>query len=145
MTAQPRANFDNLLRGTVGFDRLADILGQSFAAGEQVSGYPPYNIEKTGEDSYRVTLAVAGFARDEIEIEQRDNQLVILGRKSDDTGDRTYLHRGIAARDFRRQFQLADHVKVEGATLENGLLHVSLFREVPEERRPRKIEIGAAS
>jgi molecular chaperone IbpA len=107
--------------------------------------YPPYNIEKTGEDAYRITLAVAGFAEDELSIEAREGQLVVTGRKSDtEDANRNILHRGIATRAFERRFQLADHVRAVEARTENGLLHVDLVREVPEALKPRKIEIARA-
>jgi molecular chaperone IbpA len=105
--------------------------------------YPPYNIEKTGEDAYRITLAVAGFAEDELSIEARDGQLVVTGRKAEtEDGNTNVLHRGIATRAFERRFQLADHVRAVEARTENGLLHIDLVREVPEALKPRKIEIA---
>ncbi|MFN3615967.1 MAG: Hsp20 family protein [Rubrimonas sp.] len=141
-------NFDltPLYRSTVGFDRLASIL-DNLTAHDAGPSYPPYNIEKTGDDAYRITLAVAGFAADELSIESRDGQLVVSGRKtqSDEDGGRTYLHRGIAERAFERRFQLADHVRPTGASVENGLLHIELLREVPEALKPRRIEISAAA
>ena len=133
-----------LYRSTIGFDRFAQLLDSVSAHDAGSAGYPPYNIEKTGDDAYRITLAAAGFAETELSIESRDGQLVIAGRKQaekDDQG-RTYLHRGIAERAFERRFQLADHVRPVGATLENGLLHVELVREVPEALKPRRIEIA---
>ncbi len=133
-----------LYRSTVGFDRLANVLDTVMSHEVQAPAYPPYNIEKTGEDAYRITVAVAGFAEDELSVESKDGQLIIAGRKSEKAEDqsRTYLHRGIAERAFERRFQLADHVKAVGATVENGLLHVDLVREVPEALKPRRIEIG---
>ena len=134
-----------LYRQTVGFDRLFNLLDQAGGV-DPSSSYPPYNIERTGENAYRVTLAVAGFARDELSIETRENTLSIRGAKTQ-PGDvetrREFLHQGIAARAFERRFQLADHVVVTGAGLENGLLHVDLVREIPEAKKPRRIEIGA--
>jgi molecular chaperone IbpA len=111
-------------------------------AADSQPAYPPYDIVKTGEDAYRITVAVAGFSDDELNIESRDGQLVIAGRKAEDEAEETYLHRGIAKRAFERRFQLADHVRPTGARTENGLLHVDLKREVPEALRPRRIEIG---
>ncbi len=138
-------NFDltPLYRSTVGFDRLANILDK-VARTDGGSGYPPYNIEKTGEDTYRITIAVAGFSDDELSIEARDGQLVISGRKAEEEEETTYLHRGIATRAFEKRFQLADHVRATDATTANGLLHVDLVREVPEALKPRKIEIASA-
>lgn len=138
-----------LYRTTVGFDRLAAILDQVTAADAAQAAYPPYNIEKTGENAYRITIAVAGFSDSELSIESREGQLVVSGRKAE-TEDRQaggFLHRGIATRAFERRFQLADHVRAESATVENGLLHVDLVREVPEALKPRRIEIakGAGS
>ena len=104
--------------------------------------YPPYNIEKTGEDAYRITIAVAGFSEDELSIEAREGQLVVSGRKGDSEDKGNFLHRGIATRAFERRFQLADHVRATSAVTENGLLHVDLVREVPEALKPRKIEIA---
>jgi molecular chaperone IbpA len=130
-----------LYRSTVGFDRLASILDQVMTADVTQNTYPPYNIEKTGEDAYRITLAVAGFAEDELEA--RDGQLVVTGRKAEtEDADRNVLHRGIATRAFERRFQLADHVRAVEARTENGLLHIDLVREVPEALKPRKIEIA---
>ena len=138
-------DFSPLYRSTIGFDRLAGIMDQVLSndGGAQQS-YPPYNIEKTGENAYRITVAVAGFAESDLSIEARDGQLVISGRKDAEEGERTYLHRGIATRAFERRFQLADHVRATGAVTENGLLHVDLVREVPDSLKPRKIEITTA-
>jgi molecular chaperone IbpA len=132
-----------LYRQTVGFDRLFNLLDQAGAV-ETASTYPPYNIERTGENAYRVTLAVAGFSRDELAIETRENTLSIKGSKeqAQPTEGRELLHQGIAARAFERRFQLADHVVVTGAVSENGLLHIDLVREVPEAQKPRTIAIG---
>ncbi|MEM8754907.1 MAG: Hsp20 family protein [Pseudomonadota bacterium] len=133
-----------LYRSTVGFDRFANLLDQVLTADVNQPSYPPYNIEKTGDDSYRITLAVAGFSMGDLDIEAREGVLVVKGGKAPATGDDapTYLHRGIAERSFERRFQLADHVRADGATLENGLLHIDLVREVPEALKPRKIAIG---
>ncbi|MEM6438571.1 MAG: Hsp20 family protein [Pseudomonadota bacterium] len=136
-------DFSPLYRSTVGFDRLAKLVDATMAA-EAQPAYPPYDIVKTGEDAYRITVAVAGFSDEELNIESRDGQLVISGKKAEDEGEATYLHRGIAKRAFERRFQLADHVRPSGARTENGLLHVELVREVPEALKPRRIEIGGA-
>lgn len=137
-------NFDltPLYRSTVGFDRLASLIDTVLAngdAGQQT--YPPYNIEKTGEHAYRISIAVAGFADSELGIESRDGQLVVSGRKATEEDGKTYLHRGIAARAFERRFQLAEFVRAVAARTENGLLHIDLVREVPEALKPRRIEI----
>ncbi|HET9067024.1 MAG TPA: Hsp20 family protein [Amaricoccus sp.] len=131
-----------LYRSTVGFDRLASILDQVMAADVGQNTYPPYNIEKTGDDAYRITLAVAGFSDAELSIESRDGQLVVTGRKAEAEDKSNVLHRGIATRAFERRFQLADHVRAAEAVTENGLLHIDLVREVPEALKPRKIEIA---
>lgn len=137
-----------LYRSTVGFDRLANVLDQVMTADVSQNTYPPYNIEKTGEDAYRISVAVAGFSEDELNIEAREGQLIVTGRKTEVEEDQkpNFLHRGIATRAFERRFQLADHVRVNDAVTENGLLHIDLVREVPEALKPRKIEIsrGAA-
>ncbi|MDH3699783.1 MAG: Hsp20 family protein [Alphaproteobacteria bacterium] len=137
-------DFSPLFRSTVGFDNLARLMDS--ASGEQAPAYPPYNIEKTGEESYRISMAVAGFSEADLDIQTRENKLVITGQieKAENGENRTYLHRGIAERSFERQFSLADHIKVSGARLENGLLHVELVREVPEAMRPREIKINAS-
>ena len=136
-------DFSPLYRSTVGFDRLANILDQAMTAEPSQNTYPPYNIEKTGEDAYRITVAVAGFADDELTIEAREGVLIVSGRKVEQQDEsRAFLHRGIATRAFERRFQLADHVRATGAATENGLLHVDLVREVPEALKPRRIEIG---
>ena len=132
-----------LYRSTVGFDRLASILDQVMSADVSQNGYPPYNIEKTGEDAYRITIAVAGFGDDELTVEAREGQLVVTGRKAEAEDKGSFLHRGIATRAFERRFQLADHVRAVEAVTGNGLLHVDLVREVPGALKPRKIEIGA--
>ncbi|MDB5571669.1 MAG: molecular chaperone [Hyphomicrobiales bacterium] len=135
-----------LYRSTVGFDRLFSMLDQ-VAGGDLGATYPPYNIERTGENAYRITVAVAGFAERELTIETKENTLSIRGSKENraDNDDRPeVLYQGIAARAFERRFQLADHVQVTGAALENGLLHVELVREVPEAAKPRQIPIGGA-
>ncbi|KRB93769.1 MULTISPECIES: Hsp20 family protein [Oxalobacteraceae] len=134
-------DFTPLYRSAIGFDRLAQLFDEAARTDAQPS-YPPYNIELVGEDKYRITMAVAGFDRSELEIESERDQLKIVGRKQKDETKRTFLHRGIAARDFEHRFQLADHVKVVGAKLDNGLLNIELVREIPESLKPRKIEIN---
>ena len=129
-----------LYRATVGFDRLADLMDRA-AASEQGQTYPPYNIERTGDDAWRITVAVAGFGEDELSVEMRENALIITGRKEAQDGERTFLHRGIATRAFERRFQLAEHVRATGATVTNGMLNVDMVREVPEALKPRRIEI----
>src|SRR5688572_5797657 len=137
-------NFDlsPLYRSTVGFDRLFNLLDTA-AGSEAAQPYPPYNIERTGENAYRVTLAVAGFGEDDLDIQSKQNVLTVKGEKKEDKQETTreVLYRGIAARAFERRFQLADHVEVTGAALENGLLHIDLVREIPEAMKPRKIAI----
>jgi len=138
-------DFSPLLRATVGFDRMMNMLDQNGRLDED-NGYPPYNIEKTGDDTYRITMAVAGFSDDDLKIEVVEGSLTIEGRKQkEENGTQKFLHRGIATRAFRRSFQLADHIKVVGAQLENGLLHVALEREVPEEKKPRQINIRSVN
>ena len=139
-----RFDFSPLFRSTIGFDRLARLVDSATRFDGAAPAYPPYNIESTGEDSYRLTMAVAGFSRDEIDITVQENSLVISGKaqKEDEEANGRYLHRGIARRAFGRRFSLADHIKVSGASMVNGLLHVDLVREVPEEAKPRQIKIG---
>jgi len=136
-----RFDFTPYRRTTVGFDRLFDLLETGLRA-DTTDGYPPFDIVRDGEDSYAITLAVAGFRRDEIEIVAHQNQLVVTGKRADDTEGRHYLHRGIAARAFERRFQLADFVEVGNARFEDGMLTISLKRVVPEAMKPRKITIG---
>jgi molecular chaperone IbpA len=141
-------DFSPLYRSTVGFDRLFTMLDSlAQPEGGQNTTYPPYNIERTGEDAYRISMAVAGFSDDEISIEAHRNVLTIKGeRKEEADGEGSeVLYRGIAARSFERRFQLADHVEVNGAALKNGLLHIDLKRNIPEELKPRKIEITAGA
>ncbi len=135
-------DFAPLYRHSVGFDRLAQSLDTLLKVEQGQAGYPPFNIEKTGDNTYRITLAVAGFTADEIDIESKESALVITGAKSETDETTEYLHRGIANRAFDRRFQLADYVRVKEAALENGLLHIDLEREVPEALKPRKIEIA---
>lgn len=134
-------DFSPLYRSAIGFDRLAQLFDEAQRADAQPS-YPPYNIELVTEDRYRITMAVAGFNSAELEIETERDTLKIIGRKQKDDAKRTFLHRGIAARDFEHRFQLADHVKVVGAKLDNGLLDIELVRELPEALKPRKIAIN---
>jgi len=134
-----------LYRSTVGFDRLFSMLDQVAGFEGNGSTYPPYNIERTGENAYRITVAVAGFSESEISIEAKENTLTIKGEKAKaNEAKGEVLYQGIAARAFERVFQLAEHVEVRGASLENGLLHVDLVREVPEAAKPRRIAIGSA-
>jgi molecular chaperone IbpA len=136
-----------LYRSTVGFDRMASLIDRALSAENTSQSYPPYNIEKTGDDAYRITLAAAGFSEGELSIESRESQVVISGSKqaAEPQEGVEVLHRGIAARSFERRFQLADHVKVVSASLEHGLLHVDLVREVPEALKPRTIQIATGS
>lgn len=139
-------DFTPLYRSAVGFDRLANLLESASRTTSQDTGYPPYNIETTGENAYRIEIAVAGFGPDELNIEVKENLLTVTGRKTandDGAAQKTYLHRGLAERDFERRFQLADYVVVTDANLVNGLLSISLKRELPEALKPRRIEIGA--
>jgi molecular chaperone IbpA len=133
-----------LYRTAIGFDRLADMLS-SAARSDANAGYPPYNIESLGEDQYRITMAVAGFAEDELDLVTERNTLTVSGNQAErkPEGEAQFLYRGIATRAFERRFQLADHVEVQGARLEHGLLHIDLKRELPEQMKPRKITIGA--
>lgn len=141
-------DFSPLYRSAVGFDRLANLLESAARAGQE-TGWPPYNIETTGENAYRIEIAVAGFAPDELNVEVKENALTVTGRKTanDDAAatTRTFLHRGLAERDFERRFQLADHVVVTGAELNNGLLSITLERQLPEALKPRRIEINTGS
>ena len=139
-------DFTPLYRSAVGFDRLANLL-ESAARTSSEGGYPPYNIETTAENAYRIEIAVAGFTPDELNIEVKENLLTVTGRKTAyvDVAQKTYLHRGLAERDFERRFQLADYVIVTDANLVNGLLSIALKRELPEALKPRRIEIGAGT
>jgi molecular chaperone IbpA len=138
--AMRHLDFSPLYRSTVGFDRLFDML-DSASRTEASNNWPSYNIERTGEDRYRITMAVAGFAPEEINIVAQGNALLVTGQKKPDEEGVQYLHRGIAARAFKQSFDLADHVKVVGAGLENGLLTIELAREIPEAMKPRRIDI----
>lgn len=133
-----------LYRATVGFDQIADLLDRALASDVGQNSYPPYNIEKTADDAWRISIAVAGFADNELAIEVKDRALHVTARKDGDDSERKFLHRGIATRAFERRFHLADHVHVTGALHENGMLHIDLVREVPEALKPRRIAIAPA-
>lgn len=139
-------DFSPLFRSTIGFDRLTNIMDTAMRQSDATEAYPPYNIQKTGENSYCITLAVAGFSEEELEIVSHEGKLVIEGRvkPNEENKENIFLHRGIAGRAFKRSFQLADHIKIMGANLSNGLLNVELVREIPEELKPRKIEISSS-
>lgn len=131
-----------LYRATVGFDALADLMDRALASAATDTNYPPYNIEKLADGGWRISIAVAGFAADELSAEVRENQLIVTARKADDAAERKFLHRGIATRAFERRFHLADHVRVTAASHVDGMLHIDLVREVPEALKPRRIEIA---
>jgi molecular chaperone IbpA len=141
-----RFDFSPLFRSTIGFDRLFRLVDAATRVDNASLGYPPYNIEKTGEDAYRLTMAVAGFSPSDVEVTLQENTLLVRGKtaKEQKNGSGGYLHRGIARRAFERRFSLADHMKVTGANLDNGMLHVDLVHEVPEAAKPRTIKIGTA-
>ncbi|MEZ9592339.1 Hsp20 family protein [Vibrio breoganii] len=136
-------DFTPLYRNAIGFDRLFNMMETSNAKNNS-GGYPPYNIEQQDENKYRITMAVAGFSDDQMDITQKENVLIVRGERKAEEG-KTYVYQGIAERDFERKFQLADYVKVIGATMENGLLHVDLEREIPEAMKPRKIAINGSN
>ncbi len=138
-----RLDLSPLFRSSIGFDHLASLLDASSRV-EQPT-YPPYNIERVGDDKYRISMAVAGFDQSELKIESERNTLTVGGVKADSKEEKQYLHRGIGARNFERKFQLAEHVKVVSANMENGLLHIDLQREIPEAMKPRSIEISSQS
>ncbi|NIY84548.1 Hsp20 family protein [Vibrio hepatarius] len=133
-------DFTPLYRNAIGFDRLLNMM-EANAAKSSSGGYPPYNIEQKDENNYRITMAVAGFAEDQLDLMQKDNMLIVKGERKEE-GEKNYVYQGIAERDFERKFQLADYVKVVGASMENGLLHIDLEREIPEAMQPRKIAIN---
>ena len=133
-------DFSPLFRSSVGFDRLAQLMD---SARDEAPSYPPYNIERTGEVQYRITMAVAGFAENDIEITAQENALSVVGKQPKDEAPKSLLYRGIAGRPFQRRFELAEYIRVTGASLENGLLHIELVREVPEAVKPRSIKIGS--
>ncbi|HVY89331.1 MAG TPA: Hsp20 family protein [Hyphomonadaceae bacterium] len=137
-------DFSPLFRSTVGFDRVFQLL-DSVSSDMGGTGYPPYNIEKVGDNGYRITLAVAGFTAQDIEIVQQENALKVAGKIAAKDETNAFLHRGIAARAFERRFEVADHVRVTDAKLENGLLHIELVREVPEEKKPRVIPVSSSA
>lgn len=137
-------DFSPLFRHSVGFDRMQGLLDAASRTDSATTAYPPYNIESQGENTYRISMAVAGFSADEIDVTTRENTVVITGKASDVNEDVEYLHRGIAKRAFERRFDLADTIKVTGGNLHNGILHVNLVREVPEEQKPRRIEIATS-
>ena len=134
-----------LYRATVGFDQIAALMDRTLASDASNTSYPPYNIEKTDDDAWRISIAVAGFGENDLAIEVKDLGLHVTARKADDDAEKTYLHRGIATRAFERRFQLAEHVRVTGAAHENGMLHIDLVREVPEALKPRQIKIASAA
>lgn len=141
-------NFDlaPLYRATVGFDQIADLMDRVFASDLPQPTYPPYNIEKTAENAYRISIAVAGFAADDLTVEVKENALVVAARKADEAEEtRSYLHRGIATRAFERRFTLADHVRVTEASHADGMLHIDLVREIPEVLKPRRIQIASVA
>ena len=137
-----RFDFTPLFRSTIGFDRLARLVDTASRVDSTAQAYPPYDIETTGEDAYRLTMAVAGFAREELDITVHENTLIVTGKAQKDDENGRYLHHGIARRAFERRFSLADHLKVTGASIDNGLLHVDLVRELPEAMKPRTVKIG---
>ena len=136
-------DFNSLYRSTVGFDRLFKLLDGISGVDGDAPTYPPYNIERSGDNEYRISMAVAGFSRDELNVEVKESMLSVRGEKQSDDKEKQYLHRGIAQRGFERRFQLADHVEVTGADLVDGLLHIDLVRNVPESKKSRSIAIGS--
>jgi molecular chaperone IbpA len=138
-------DFAPLYRSTIGFDHLSQMLDSIAQRDQNQPSYPPYNIERLDNDTYRITMAVAGFTQQELKIQSEQQTLKVSGEKAEDTTERQYLHQGIAARNFERVFQLAEHVEVVNATMENGLLHIELRREIPEAMKPRQIPIAAKS
>jgi molecular chaperone IbpA len=138
-------DFAPLHRATVGFDQIADLMDRVMSNDVSQPSYPPYNIEKTDADSYRISIAVAGFSEADLSVEVKEGALVVSARKADTDEERTFLHRGIATRAFERRFTLADHVRVKGASHADGMLHIDLQREVPEALKPRRIEIASAA
>ncbi|WP_339760964.1 Hsp20 family protein [uncultured Sulfitobacter sp.] len=140
-------NFDfaPLYRSTVGFDQIANLMDRVATNDVAQNSYPPYNIEKFDDDSYRISIAVAGFSEADLSVEVREKSLIVSARKADDTADKTYLHRGIATRAFERRFHLADHVQVTGATHVDGMLNIDLQRQVPEALKPRQIQIAGST
>lgn len=136
-------DFAPLHRATIGFDQIADLMDRALNADSGQTSYPPYNIEKTAADAYRISIAAAGFSEEELSVEVKENALIVAAKKAEQhEGERTYLHRGIATRAFERRFTLADHIRVIGASYANGMLHIELQREVPEALKPRRIAIN---
>lgn len=138
-------DFAPLHRASIGFDQIADLMDRVLANDVAQPSYPPYNIEKTAADAYRISIAVAGFSDADLSVEMKENALVVSAKKAADETERTYLHRGIATRAFERRFTLADHVRVTGASHTDGMLHIDLQREVPEALKPRRIEIASGT
>ena len=138
-------DFAPLHRTNVGFDQIANLMDRVLSSDTAQPSYPPYNIEKTADDAYRISIAVAGFAESDLSVEVKENALVVSARKGADEPERSYLHRGIATRAFERRFALADHIRVTAASHENGMLHIDLAREIPEALKPRQIQITAGS
>ena len=138
-------DFAPLHRASVGFDQIADMMDRVLTNDVAQPSYPPYNIEKTSEDGWRISIAVAGFSEDELNVEVRENSLIVKAKKASEEAEKTYLHRGIATRSFERRFHLADHVRVIGAGHVNGMLNIDLQREVPEALKPRRVEIATSN
>ena len=138
-------DFAPLYRSSVGFDQIANMMDRVLTNDGATPSYPPYNIEKTADDAYRISIAVAGFSDADLSVELKEHQLVVAARKADEDAGKTFLHRGIATRAFERRFTLADHVRVTGAVHENGMLHIDLKREIPEALKPRRIEIARST
>ena len=136
-------DFSPLYRSSIGFDRMASLLDAVSRTESKQPSYPPYNIELTGDDTYRITMAVAGFAESDLDLQVEQNLLTVSGKKADSSEPKEFLYQGIAERSFERRFQLADHVRVDNAQLENGLLHIDLVREIPEAMKPKKIAISS--
>lgn len=135
-------DFSPLYRSTVGFDHLSSLMDTVSRTDNKQTPYPPYNIELLDKDQYQITMAIAGFAEEELELQSENQTLTVSGKKMADNAERNYLHQGIAARNFERRFQLAEHVEVTGARLANGLLHIELVRKIPDAMKPKKISIG---
>lgn len=138
-------DFAPLNRASIGFDQIADLMDRALSTDVAQPSYPPYNIEKTAADAYRITIAVAGFSEADLNVEVKENGLIVTAKKAPDDSERSFLHRGIANRAFERRFTLADHVRVTGASHADGMLHIDLQREVPEALKPRRIEISSKS
>lgn len=138
-------DLEPLYRATVGFDQVADLMDRAFANDVTQNSYPPYNIEKTDENAYRISIAVAGFSGNDLSVEVKENALIVSAKRAEDDSQRSYLHRGIATRAFERRFTLADHVRVTGATHADGMLHIDLVREMPEALKPRRIQIASGA